>query len=156
MIKIFQAETDEQINEARKLFREYENWLAVDLCFQSFEEELANLPGKYAKPKGRLLLLAASENETAGCVAFRAIDDEICEMKRLFVRKNFRGSGLGKKLIEELIADARNEGYKRMRLDTLSDKMPQAIRLYRAFGFREIAPYYETPLAETIFMESEL
>lgn len=152
---IVQAETPEQIEQARQLFREYEKWLGVDLCFQSFEEELANLPGKYAMPSGRLLL--ASENEKiAGCVALRKIDDETGEMKRLFVRDMFRGSGVGRKLIEELIAEAKKIGYKRILLDTLLEKMPKAVGLYRFYGFREIAPYYYNPHKETLFMEKVL
>ena len=155
MIEIFQAESAEHVNEVRKLFREYENWLAVDLCFQSFEEELANLPGKYAEPEGRLFL-AIVENKTAGCIALRKIDGETCEMKRLFVREHFRGLGLGKILIEKLIESARNSGYRKMRLDTLPTRMPQAIRLYNSFKFSETAPYYKTPIAETVFMELNL
>jgi putative acetyltransferase len=152
---IIQAETAEQIEETRRLFREYEAWLDVDLCFQSFEEELANLPGKYAAPSGRLLLGYVSE-KVAGCVALRKLDDEICEMKRLFVREAFRGSGLGKTLIEKLISEARSIGYRKIRLDTLPVKMPKAVELYRFYGFREIAPYYENPHKTTLFMEKDL
>ena len=149
---IIQAETPEQIEKTRRLFREYEAWLDVDLCFQSFEEELANLPGKYAAPTGRLFLISV-ENKLAGCIALREIDDEICEMKRLYLRGDFRGLGLGKQLIERLIEDAKFIGYKRMRLDTLPDKMPQAVKLYESYGFRQIEPYYDNPHTETLFME---
>lgn len=155
MIEIFQVETAALIEEARKLFREYEAWLAVDLCFQSFEEELADLPGKYAAPDGGLLL-ASVEEKIAGCVAFRKIADDVCEMKRLFVREVFRGHKLGAKLIETLIEKAREAGYRSVRLDTLSHKMPAAIRLYKAYGFNEIAPYYKTPISETLFMSLDL
>lgn len=154
-MKILQAESFEEIEAARRLFREYEAWLDVDLCFQSFEDELKNLPGKYAAPTGRLFLAFADE-KIAGCIALRKIDDETCEMKRLFVREDFRGSGAGKKLIEKLIAEAREIGYKRMLLDTLPDKMPKAVALYGLYGFRQIAPYYDNPHKETLFMEKVL
>ena len=154
MIKIFQAETPEHIKNARKLFREYEMWLDVDLCFQSFEE-LENLPGKYSAPEGGLFL-ATVDGKVAGCIAFRKIDDETCEMKRLFVREDFRGFGLGRKLIEKLFEKARDERYLSVFLDTLADKMPSAVRLYKSFGFIKTKPYYQTPLRETIFMKYDL
>ena len=155
MIEITQAESPEQIEEIRKLFREYENWLDIDLCFQDFEKELANLPGKYEKPDGRLFLIS-EKNQSAGCIALRKIDVDVCEMKRLFVRGDFRGLGLGKMLIEKLLEEARSTGYKRMRLDTLPDKMPLAVKLYKSYGFCEIAPYYHNPHEETLFMELDL
>ena len=152
---IIEAQSPEQIEETRRLFREYETWLGVDLCFQSFESELAGLPGKYAPPTGGLFL-AVIDEKIAGCIALRKLDDETCEMKRLFVREAFRGLGLGKMLIEEIIAEAKNIGYKRMRLDTLPDKMPKAVELYNSHGFQEIAPYYENPHKQTLFMEKIL
>lgn len=152
---IVQAESPEQIEETRRLFREYEAWLGVDLCFQSFETELANLPGKYAPPMGRLFLAIVDE-KIAGCIALRKLDDETCEMKRLFVREAFRGLRLGKTLIEKVISEAKNIGYERMRLDTLPDKMPKAVELYNSYGFQKIAPYYENPHKETLFMEKIL
>lgn len=152
MIEILQAETTEEIEEIRKLFREYEAWLDLDLCFQGFEEELANLPGKYAKPDGRLLL-AFADKKAAGCIAFRKIDEGVCEMKRLFVRPEFRSLGLGKKLIEKLIGEAKSAGYKRICLDTYPPKMQKAVQLYESKGFREIPPYYHNPYGETLFME---
>jgi ribosomal protein S18 acetylase RimI-like enzyme len=155
MIEITQAESTEQIEEIRRLFREYENWLGIDLCFQDFEKELANLPGKYAKPDGRLFLISV-KNQSVGCIALRKTDVEICEMKRLYVREDFRGLGLGKKLIEKLIEEAKSAGYKKMRLDTLPDKMPFAVKLYKSYGFCEIAPYYHNPHGETLFMELDL
>jgi ribosomal protein S18 acetylase RimI-like enzyme len=152
---IVQAETSEQIKEIRNLFREYEAWLGIDLCFQNFENELASLPGKYARPTGRLFLIT-QENQSAGCIALRKIEDGVCEMKRLFVREDFRGSGFGKMLIEKLIEEAQIIGYRKMRLDTLADKMPEAVKLYEHYGFRKIAPYYENPHSETLFMELNL
>jgi len=152
MIKIIQAETAENIAQTRKLFREYEMWLGLDLCFQNFEAELKNLPGEYAAPTGRLFLILVNE-KIAGCGALRKIDDETGEMKRLYVREDFRGSGLGKMLIERLIKEAGKIGYKKMRLDTLPDKMPQAVKIYESYGFQKIKPYYENPHSETLFME---
>ncbi len=152
---IIQAETFEQIEEARLLFREYEAWLGVDLCFQSFEKELKNLPGEYAKPSGRFFL-ALSVEKIAGCIALRKINEATCEMKRLFVRPDFRGLRLGKMLIEKVIVEAKAISYRRMRLDTLPDKMPKAVELYQFYGFREIPPYYENPHKETLFMELDL
>ncbi len=155
MIEIIHAETFKQIEEIRRLFREYEKWLEIDICFQGFEEELTNLPGKYAKPNGRLFL-AIANGETAGCIALRKLEENICEMKRLYVRDEFRGFGLGNKLIEKLIKEACLIGYQKMRLDTLPDKMAKAVKLYKSQGFREIAPYYHNPYGKTLFMEMNL
>lgn len=152
---IIPAETSSQIEEIRRLFREYERWLGLDLCFQNFELELAGLPGKYAEPAGRLFLILV-ENKPAGCIALRKIDDETCEMKRLFVRDEFRGLGLGKLLIEKLIEEASAAGYRKMRLDTLPEKMPRAVALYKNYGFEPIEAYYYNPYGETLFMEKSL
>ena len=155
MIQILQAETDLQIAETRRLFREYEAWLALDLCFQGFEEELAALPGKYAMDDGRLLL-ACSDEQIAGCIALRKLDEGICEMKRLFVRQGFRGQKIGNHLIERIIADAHEMGYSKLRLDTYPQKMAKAVSLYETHGFREIAPYYKNPFDGVLFMELSL
>lgn len=155
MLEIIQAETPEEIEATRKIFREYEAWLDLDLCFQGFEEELANLPGKYAKPEGRLFL-AISEGKVAGCIALRKLEEGICEMKRLFVRDEFRGHKIGNLLIEKLISEAKELGYQKLRLDTFPPKMGKAVGLYEAHGFREIAPYYHNPHGETLFMELQL
>ncbi len=155
MIEIVQAETFEQTELTRTLFREYEAWLGLDLCFQGFEEELAGLPGKYAEPDGRLLL-AYSDGSLAGCIALRKLDDRTCEMKRLYVRSEFRGKSIGAKLIERLISDSRKIGYKSLRLDTFPPKMQAAVKLYGQFGFREIPPYYDNPHDETLYMELKL
>jgi GNAT superfamily N-acetyltransferase len=152
---IVQAQTPEQIETARQLFREYEAWLALDLCFQDFETEVATLPGKYAAPEGRLLL-AYVDNAPAGCIALREIDEGICEMKRLFVRDEFRGHRLGLLLVEKVIGEARAAGYLKMRLDTFPPKMGKAVKLYESHGFREIAPYYNNPHAGVLFMELDL
>ncbi|MBX7171804.1 MAG: GNAT family N-acetyltransferase [Pyrinomonadaceae bacterium] len=155
MIEIIQVETPEQIEETRKIFREYEAWLDLDLCFQGFESELANLPGKYSPPDGRLFL-AVSNGKVAGCVALRKLEDGICEMKRLFVRQEFQGQKIGIALLEKLIAEAKAIGYQKLRLDTYPPKMQKAVGLYESYGFRQIEPYYHNPFGETLFMELEL
>ena len=155
MLQIVQTHTDEMTAEARTLFREYEAWLGMSLCFQDFEKEVAELPGKYAPPSGRLYL-AYVDGELAGCIAMRSLDDGICEMKRLFVRDGFRGARVGVQLIERLIEDARAEGYERMRLDTFPPKMGKAVSLYESRGFRPIPPYYKNPHEGVLFMELAL
>jgi putative acetyltransferase len=149
------ARSNAQIDQARELFKEYETGLGISLCFQNFEQELAALPGDYKPPDGRLLL-AYDNGQLAGCIALRKIAEGICEMKRLFVREKLRGKGLGRKLANNIIKNARNIGYQRMRLDTLPGKMDKAIELYRALGFREIEPYYDNPVPGAKFMELEL
>lgn len=155
MIKILQAATVEEIESARTLFCEYEAWLGLDLCFQGFEAELASLPGKYAPPDGRLLL-AYSDDKLAGSIAMRKLEDGVCEMKRLFVRDEFRGSCVGVALIDKLITDAREIGYLKMRLDTYPPKMGKAVKLYESHGFVEITPYYDNPHQGVLFMELAL
>ena len=149
---LIQAETSQQIHTARELFREYEAWVGISLCFQSFEFEVANLPGDYRMPSGRLLL-ASEEDQTAGCIALRKLTDDTCEMKRLYLRPQYRGRGLGHAMVERIIVDGRFIGYRRMRLDTLPGRMDKAIALYEQFGFRDIPPYYDNPVAGARFME---
>lgn len=155
MLQILQTNNDDMIVEARQLFREYETWLGMDLCFQGFEQELAELPGKYVPPDGRLYL-AYVDDKLAGCIAMRKLEDGVCEMKRLFVRDGFRGARIGVRLIERLIEEARSEGYKRMRLDTFPPKMGKAVTLYESHGFRPIPPYYDNPHEGVLFMELDL
>jgi putative acetyltransferase len=155
-LSIIPASTHAHYDIARTLFREYQASLNIDLCFQSFEEELAGLPGKYAPPLGNLLLAFTADQAPAGVIAMRPIDEDICEMKRLYVRPLARGHNLGRQLIDRLLAEARANGYKKMRLDTLTGLMDKAITLYRAYGFYDILPYYKSPLPNELFLELEL
>ena len=155
MMKLVQAESAEQIGQARELFLEYAAATGIDLCFQNFDEELATLPGGYAPPDGRLLLAMNETQKVAGCVALRKIDAETCEMKRLYVRPASRGTGAGKRLALKIIEEARHIGYARMRLDTLPS-MRQAITLYRSLGFQPIEPYRYNPEEGALFMELAL
>ena len=154
-IEFIQAESPEEVAAARELFVEYSDRLGINLCFQNFEKELAELPGAYAPPDGRLLL-ARHEGTLAGCVSLRKIGDGVCEMKRLFVRPPGRGKGIGRALAEKIIQEAREIGYRQMRLDTLPTKMSEAIKMYRSLGFREIEAYYHNPVEGALFMELAL
>ncbi len=151
MIEIVRAEAGSLLESASLLFAEYRPSLGIDLSFQNFDEELANLPRGYAPPDG-CLLLAIYENQAAGCIALRRLDSKTCEMKRLYVLPEHRELGVGKRLVEVVIEEARKLGYARMRLDTLAS-MIQAQTLYKSLGFEEIAPYCFNPIEETIFME---
>ena len=154
MPRIVEAISLAELGLARSLFTEYQRAIGVDLCFQAFEEELRTLPGAYARPRGRLLLAMEGE-EPAGCGALRPIAPGIAELKRMWVRPAFRGRGLGRAIAEALLAAAREEGYRTVRLDTL-DWMREARALYRSLGFRDIAPYYDNPLPGVVYMELAL
>ncbi len=141
---------------ARQLFLAYEAAIGVSLCFQNFEEELASLPGKYAPPHGELLLARSAAGEAIGCVALRPMEHEgRCEMKRLYAAPYTRGIGLGRALVAAIIQEARRLGYREICLDTLQS-MVQAIALYEKEGFRPIEPYYDTPMAGTLFLARRL
>lgn len=152
--RIIPVQTSEDIALIRVLFLEYADWLRIDLCFQGFDEVLRTLPGKYAPPKGRLYLAFVDE-DIAGCIGLRPLSNDTCEMKRLYVRDSFRGLGLGRRLAETVIADAKMIGYHSMRLDTLP-AMGAAIELYRSLGFNEIAPYRDNPVPGALFFELNL
>lgn len=148
-------EEGEELNCIRTLFREYENELDADICFQSFEAELKDPLKKYGPPAGDLVL-ACWNDETAGCIALSRLKEEgVCEMKRLYVRPAFRKNNIGKLLVEELLRSAKEKNYKLMRLDTLTRLQP-AIRLYQRFGFRHTKPYYHNPLPDVLYMEKQL
>ncbi len=140
---------------ARELFLEYARSLDFELCFQSFDAELAELPGKYAAPQGRLYL-ARVDGNAAGCIALRPLETGVCEMKRLWVRPGYRGHGVGRALCDRLVDDARQIGYRVMRLDTIGATMQKAVGLYRALGFREIPAYYDNPIPGALYLELTL
>jgi putative acetyltransferase len=154
MMQIENADTPELVRIARELFVEYSESLGVDLCFQGFAEELARLPGEYARPAGRLMLVF-NGHKAVGCGALRPIDDRVCEMKRVYLRPSVRGKGAGRVLIGALIETAREIGYEQMRLDTLPS-MTRAMEIYRSLGFKEIAPYRINPVPGASFLELEL
>jgi ribosomal protein S18 acetylase RimI-like enzyme len=154
MLKITSADFETDIKFIRELFEEYAKSLGFDLNFQDFKKELDDLPGDYAPPDG-CLLLAKDKDQIAGCVALRKMDENICEMKRLYVRPEFRGKGIGKKLSVDIIDKAREMGYEYMRLDTVPS-MKEAIALYRSLGFKQIEPYRYNPIEGATFMELEI
>lgn len=151
MILLVPARTPVQLRDVRALFLEYAASLGFDLRFQDFDREVASLPGEYAPPGGTLLLALADER-VAGCVALRALDDQACELKRLYVRREARGRGIGRLLCDAVIAEAQSRGYARMKLDTVP-QMAEAIALYRALGFVPAEPYRYNPLPGAMFME---
>jgi ribosomal protein S18 acetylase RimI-like enzyme len=153
-LRIVDGHTPEHVGAVRALFEEYASTLEVDLGFQGFDRELEELPGDYVPPRGRLLL-ALDDGEPAGCVALRPFEDGVCEMKRLYVRDAFRGSGLGRRLAEQIVAAGREAGYERMRLDTLPT-MAAARSLYRTLGFEEIRAYRPNPVHGTTYFELRL
>jgi putative acetyltransferase len=147
-----QVESSTQIAQARELFLEYAQSLGFSLCFQNFDQEHAGLPGDYAPPEGRLLL-AECDGLLAGCVALHKLESSVCEMKRLYLRPQFRGQGFGRVLADRIIAEARDIGYQRMRLDTVEPVMKDAVAMYRKLGFRQVAPYRANPIAGAMYME---
>lgn len=154
MIRIIEANTGRDFQRARTLFNEYVRALAIDLTFQSYEQELANIESIYGPPSGALLL-ARHKGSLIGCVGLRRLDETTCEMKRLYVIPAARGKGVGRILCKRIIEKAEELGYRRMRLDTLRS-MNAARALYGSFGFREIEPYYHNPIPGTVYMEVEL
>jgi len=156
-MNIIYARSPQEIQEARRLFREYEAFLNVDLCFQQFEAELANLPGKYAPPSGTLLL-AMDGHRAVGCGALRrwgARQDRICEMKRLYVCAETRSQGIGGQIARRLIREGVCLGYSTMLLDTL-DRLESAVHLYESLGFVRTKPYYHNPLAGVVYWKLNL
>ncbi len=154
MLKISPAQTNNDFEITKKLLIEYADSLGFHLCFQNFDEELANLPGDYASPTG-CLLLAEFEEQPVGCVALRKLSDDICEMKRLYVRQQFRGMGIGRALVETVIEEARKIGYNYMRLDTVPS-MEAANALYVSVGFKKTCAYRYNPIEGAVYMELKL
>jgi ribosomal protein S18 acetylase RimI-like enzyme len=154
MIQIHPARFPEQVEVVRSIFREYAQSLGIDLGFQQFDAELADLPGKFAAPRGEVLL-AYHDAQVLGCVALRPIDETICEMKRLYVRPSGRGLQAGKQLATLICATARESGYSRIRLDTLPT-MHAALQLYTSLGFEPIPAYVFNPIPGAIFLECDL
>ena len=164
-ISIVPADNPVRIEAVRQLFKEYAASLSFDLCFQSFEDELASLPGEYG-PLSGMLLLGLVDDQVAGCVAFHRLEGEmaggrggapdVCEMKRLYVRPQFRGSGLGRELIDSILNCAAAVGYRSIRLDTVPSEMTKAVEIYKKIGFVEIAPYRPNPIPGAKYMELDL
>ena len=158
LIELAAPTTPRDLDEVRAIFREYADGLGVDLCFQNFEAELAGLPGEYASPRGALFV-ARVDGELAGCVALRPLDSSdypnAAEMTRLYVRKPFRGFGLGRQLAEATLDAARRAGYDCVLLDTLDD-MEAARALYDDLGFEDIPPYYHNPIAGAHYLKADL
>lgn len=153
---IISVNTTKDLEDAIGLIYEYAKWLDIDLTFQGFDTEMSAMPGKYAPPSGELLLArGGAANEPMGCVGLRPLTDDTCEMKRLWVKDLARGTGVGRALVGEAIKAGRRLGHRRMRLDTLP-RMAAALKMYRAFGFVDIEPYYDTPQAGTRFLELDL
>lgn len=169
-MEIRSAQFPDEAALIRELFTEYAAWLGVDLSFQGFADELASLPGTYARPAGDVLIAVtggartaeeASRDEptrppaAAGCIAYRPFDGVVCEMKRLWVRPHARGSGLGRMLVAEMQRRARADGYDRVVLDTLRSMEP-ALRLYLGMGYEETEPYYHNPLPDVVYLSKAL
>ena len=154
MLHILQAETGKNLKRARTIFKEYAASLDFDLDFQDFREELNSLPGQYTSPSGRLLI-AMYGDKPAGCIALRKLSHGVCEMKRLYVKPQFRGLGIGRALTEAIIEEAKRIRYARMRLDTVPS-MEEARALYVSIGFKEIKPYRYNPIEGSRFMELSL
>jgi GNAT superfamily N-acetyltransferase len=154
--RLAKARRPQDIAEAAVLFREYADWLGIDLSFQGFEAELASLPGKYASPAGELILAYAPAGDALGCVAMRPLEGSaVCEMKRLYVRSAARGHGIGVAVVEAIIGCAEELGYAEMKLDTLAG-MQEAFALYKRFGFSEIPAYYHNPVPGTVYLGKRL
>lgn len=157
MLEIVEVKKDDLklLEQVKALFREYANWLSVDLSFQRFEEELSSLPDPYYVAPGGALFLALVDGQPAGCVGVRHFENSTCEMKRLFVRDSFKGHGVGRALAARAIEAGRELGYKRMLLDTLAHMRP-AIELYTSLGFHPIAAYYDNPISDAVYLSMML
>ncbi len=155
MTDIVHASSQRDFDQVAVLFREYAEWLAIAESSCKIKKTISEFPGHYGPPDG-CLLLARQDGRPAGCVALRRFDDDKCEMKRLHVRPTYRGRGIGKALATEIIDEARRLGYRKMRLDSIADRMAEAVSLYRSLGFHEIPSYGDHPEGCTLFMELDL
>jgi len=144
----------DHLEDIKKLFIEYQTSLGIDLCFQNYDEEIKTLPGKYALPDGRLYMITIDE-EIAGCIALRRFDKTRCEMKRLYIRPQYRGHHCGQLLVEKIIQEAKIIGYEEMVLDTLSS-LTSAVSLYQRNGFIEVSSYYDNPLQDVLYFKLKL
>jgi ribosomal protein S18 acetylase RimI-like enzyme len=155
LIRPFASPPD--IDDARELMRRYARWTGVNLCFQNFEAELAELPGKYTPPGGQLWIArAVADSAPVGVIAVRALSPTVCEMKRLWVEPEAKGTGLGRRLAQTAIDFAQSAGYREMKLDTLRERMPAAIALYRSLGFVDTEPYIANPEPDVMYMSLNL
>ena len=155
--RIHPCSSTNDVEQARELMRRYARWTGVDLCFQNFETELAELPGKYAPPGGQLWLARTAAGETpVGVIAVRPLSESVCEMKRLWVEPAAQGTGLGRRLAQTALDFARSAGFNEMKLDTLRERMPAAITLYRSLGFTDTDPYIPNPEPDVIYMSLDL
>jgi ribosomal protein S18 acetylase RimI-like enzyme len=154
-IRFTHVQSGPALEDIRTLFLEYARGLNFNLCFQNFDRELEELPGAYGLPHGRLILCEV-DGKPAGCIAVKPLGAGVCELKRLFVRPEFRRRKLGLKLTQQIIEEARSIGYTVMRLDTIRGTMDNAIALYESVGFREIPAYYHNPIPNAFYMELHL
>jgi ribosomal protein S18 acetylase RimI-like enzyme len=154
-IRLTHVQSGPALEDIRTLFLEYAGGLNFNLCFQNFDRELEELPGAYGLPHGRLILCEV-DGRPAGCIAVKPLGSGVCELKRLFVRPEFRRRKLGLKLTQHIIEEARSIGYTVMRLDTIRGTMDNAIALYESVGFREIPAYYQNPIPNAFYMELQL
>ena len=155
MILFKKASTAEEYQLGQSLFSKYAEDIGIDLSFQGFEQELQQLEKQYGPPEGALFLIYADSDQPIGCFALRKLQLEICELKRMFLEKNYRGKGIGRQMMENALIEARNLGYNKIRLDSIQS-MKSAIALYEAFGFREIGPYRHNPFDDAIYFEKVL
>ena len=147
-------ETEDEISKAKELILEYMRWLNIDLCFQDIDDELANFPKKYSPPEGEFII-AKNNNKVIGIVGIKNLENNICEMKRLFVKDEYKNKGIGKELVGEIIEEAKIRNYKKIMMDTLNT-MEKALKIYYKYGFYEIKKYYNNPYEGVIYLEKEL
>ncbi len=154
VVRVAQARTRSQLSSAEELIKEYAASLGIDLSFQNFEREMAEFPGAYSRPDGRIII-AIEGRDAVGVVGIRKLSGKTCELKRMYVRPEFRGMGIGRMLANKAIEEARGIGYRRMRLDTLS-RLKEATSLYESLGFEKVGPYTVNPNEDAVYLELDL